>query len=176
MEKCVLVIAVLILPFADLTLGVGLTDVDGNTFSTSDGHVTLIVLTTQSGTNKAHLVADRTPDFCLGNPEYRMITVLIFEKKHSRPARMIFASLMRRRLDFEGLRLQSRYDKLKISRPARGDVSAVADFDGNTAKELGIEPAAGVFQVFVFGKRGELVKSWSDVPPADELSAALKQN
>jgi hypothetical protein len=155
---------------------INLVDVDGNTFSTSDGHVTIIVLTTQAGTGKARVVGDRTPDFCLGNPEYRMITLLVFEKQHSQATRMILASLMRRRLDFEGHRLQNRYNKLKIARPARRDVSAIADFDGTVAKQLGIEPAAGVFHVFVFGKNGELVKLWNDVPTQDELTAALKQN
>jgi len=65
---------------------------------------------------------------------------------------------------------------VKIARDARHDVSAVADFDGTIAKQLGAEPAPGLFRVFVFGKNGEILKQWNDVPAADELSAALKQN
>lgn len=155
---------------------INLADVDGNTFSTADGHVTILVLTTQAGTDKARAVGDRTPDFCLGNPGYRMVTVLVFEKKHSKPTRMLFSALIRRRLDSEGRRLQNRYDKLKIARDARRDVSAVADFDGTIAQRLGAESAAGLFHVFVFGKNGELIKQWNDVPDAEEFSAALKQN
>jgi len=167
-----------ILSFADLTVGekyrLSLTDVDGNTFLTADGHMTTIVLTTQSGIDKARTTGDRIPDFCLSNQTYRMITVLVFEKKHSKPTRLILTSLMRRRLDSEGHRLQNRYHNLQISRNARNDVSAVADFDGNVARQLGSEPAAGLFRILVFGKNGELIKEWSDVPAAEELSAALK--
>jgi hypothetical protein len=153
-----------------------LVDVDGNTFSIADGRTTILVLTSQAGTDKARAVGDRTPDFCLGNPAYRMVTVLVFEKKHSKPTRVILSALIRRRLDSEGHRLQNRYDKLKIVRNARRDVSAVADFDGAIARELGAEPAAGLFQVFVFGKKGELLKQWNEVPAADEFSAMLKPN
>jgi len=153
-----------------------LADVDGNTFSIGDGHITILVLTSQAGTDKARAVGDRTPDFCLGNPGYRMVTVLVFEKKHSKPARVILSALIRHRLDSEGHRLQNRYEKLKSVRDGRRDVSAVADFDGAIARELGLEPAADLFQVFVFGKKGELLKQWNEVQPADEFSAVLKQN
>lgn len=159
---------------ANLSAELNLTDVDGNVISMADGRITTVVLTTQAGTDKARAVGDRIPDFCLGNPMYRMITVLAFEKKHSNPTRAIFSALIRRRLDSEGHRLQNRYNKLKISRNARQDVSAVADFDGAITKQLGFEPIAGVFHVFVFGKNGELIKQWNDVPSAEELSAVLK--
>src|SRR5690242_11924044 len=85
---------------------INLVDVDGNTLSTGDGHITTIVLTTQAGIDKARAVGDRTPDFCLGNPAYRMITVLVFETNHNKPARAILSALIRRRLDAEGHRLQ----------------------------------------------------------------------
>lgn len=163
---------------ADLTVGqnyrISFVDVDGNALSTAGGHVTTLVLTTQAGVDRARTVGDRVPDFCLGNPTYRMITVVAFEKKHSKPTRMILRSLMRRRLDSEGHRLQDRYNKLKISGDARRDVSAAADFDGTITTQLGLQPEAGVFHVFVFGQNGELTKHWSDVPGAEELTAALK--
>lgn len=89
---------------------------------------------------------------------------------------MILTALIRRRLDGEGDRLQNRYDKLKISRDTRADVSTVADFDGTIAKQLGSEPGAGLFRIFVFGKGDELVKQSGDVPTAEDLSAVLKQN
>jgi len=165
---------------AELTVGqvyrINFVDVDGNAFSTADGHVTTIVLTAQPGVDRARTVGDRIPDFCLGSPTYRMITVVAFEKPHSKPTRMLMTSLMRHRLDSEGHRLQNRYDKLKIARNARLDVSAVADFDGAISTQLGSQRAAGLFHVFVFGRSGELIKQWEDVPSADELTAALKQN
>ncbi|HET9857934.1 MAG TPA: hypothetical protein VFP99_08875 [Chthoniobacterales bacterium] len=151
-------------------------DVDGNALSTADGRITTLVVINQSNIDKARAVGDRIPDFCLANSQYRMITVLAFEKQHSKPVRMIMTSLMRRRLDAEARRLQSRYDQLKIARNARQDVSAVADFDGTITKQVGAQPASTLFHVFVFGRNGELLRQWNDVPKAEELAAALKQD
>jgi len=184
MKRFVLFAAAICLPLssiiADLTIGqsyrISATDVDGNALSTADGHMTTVVLTTQSGIDKARAVGDRTPDFCLGNPIYRMITVVVFEKQHSKPTRMILSAVMRHRLDSEARLLQNRYTKLQIPRDARRDVFAVADFGGAIAKQLGSEPAAGLFRLFVLGKTGELIKEWSDIPSAEDLAAALKQN
>ena len=166
--------------FADLTVGqnyqISCVDVEGNTLSTADGHITTVVLTTQSGIDKARLVGDRSPDFCLGNPAFRLITVVAFEKPHSKPTRLLMRAVIRRRRDSEGRRLQARYDKLKIARDALRDVFCVPDFDGAITSQLGSQSGADLFRVFVFGKNGELIKQWTDVPSADELTAALKQN
>jgi hypothetical protein len=159
---------------ADAKYQINLADVDGNAFATADGHITTIVLTTQSGIDKARTVGDRTPDFCLGTPIYRMVTVLAFEKKHSKPICAILSSLIRRRLDTEGRRLQERYNKLKITRDARRDIFAVADFDGSVTRQFDAQPVAELFQVFVFGRNGELIKQWNNVPSAEELGSALK--
>jgi len=103
-----------------------------------------------------------------------MITVLAFETKHSKPIRMILTSLMRRRVDSEAQQLQTRYDRLKIARNARQDVFAVADFDGVVTTQLGSQPSAALFHLFVFGRKGELLKQWNDVPSAEELAAVLR--
>jgi hypothetical protein len=166
--------SILAQPTAGENYRINLVDVDGNALSTADGRITTLVLTNQLNIDKARAVGDRIPDFCLGNSNYRMITVLAFEKKHSKPIRMILTSLMRRRLDSEARRLQSRYDQLKIARNARQDVRAVADFDGTISTQLGAPSAAALFRVFVFGRNGELLKQWNDVPKAAELAAALK--
>jgi hypothetical protein len=89
---------------------------------------------------------------------------------------MILTSMMRRRVDSEARQLQTRYDRLKIGRNARQDVFAVADFDGAVTTQLGAQPTAALFHVFIFGRNGELVKQWSEVPSAEELAAVLKQN
>jgi hypothetical protein len=173
---CILPLSIL----ADLEVGkiyrISLTDVDGNSLSTADGHTSVLTLTNQANTERARAVADRIPDFCVGNPQYRMITILLFEKKHSKPVRAILGSLIRHRLDSEAKRLQTRYDNAKINRTARGDVFAVADFDGAVAAQLDAKFEAGLFRVFVFGKTGELLKRWNDVPTAEELAAALKRD
>ena len=174
---CILPLSIL----ADLEVSkiyrISLTDVDGNSLSTADGHTSVLILTNQTNIERARVVADRIPDFCLANPaNYRMFTVLAFEKKHSRPVQAIVRSLIRHRLDSEAKRLQTRYNDAKINRTARGDVFAAADFDGAVAAQLDAKFEAGLFRVFVFGKTGELLKQWNDVPTAEELAAALKRD
>jgi hypothetical protein len=150
------------------------TDVDGRTLSTSDGHVTIVVLTTTADREKARSVGDRVPDYCLGNPNYRMITVLNFTRKHTRIGRKIATMFVRHRLDEEAKRLQTRYDAKKIASNARSDIFAVADFDGTVSSQLGRQPEAIDFHVFVFGRNGELLQQWDDVPSAADLAAAVK--
>ena len=149
-------------------------DVDGNSFSIADDRINVLVVTSKANIDKAREVGDRTPDFCLANPKYRMVTVVEFESKHSMPIRAVIKSVIRRRLDSEAQRLQKRYQELKITRDARRDVFAVVDFDHAIATQLGLKPDAALFRVFVFGKGGQLIKQWSDVPSSDELGAALK--
>ena len=164
--------------FAELTVGqiygLNFVDVDGHTLSTTDGRVTVVVLTTQSDRDKARAVGDRVPEYCLGDPTYRMITVLNFQKKRSKPVRMILSALVRRRLDAEAQRLQPRYTAKKIAHDPRRDVFAVADFDGSVVAGLGARFDAGDFRVFVFGRNGELLQQWNDVPTAAQLAAVVK--
>jgi hypothetical protein len=149
-------------------------DVDGHTLSTADGHISVVVLATTADSEKARAVGDRAPEYCLGNPSYRMITVVNFTRKAHLLGRKIATILVRRRLNEEAKRLQPRYDAKKITRNARDDVFAVADFDGTVSSQLGGQPEATDFRVFVFGKDGELRKQWDNVPAADDLAAILK--
>jgi len=149
-------------------------DVDGRTLSTADGHVSVVVLATPVDSEKPRAVGDRTPGYCLGNPTYRMITVLNFTRKYTGFGRKIATMLVRRRLDQEAKRLQPRYDAKKITHNARGDLFAVADFDGTVSSQLGGQPGAADFRVFVFGKDGKLRRRWDNVPAANELAAVLK--
>ena len=152
------------------TYRINFADVDGNTLSTADGHITIVVLVNKANIDKAHAVGDRIPDFCLINPMYRMITVLAFEKNHSKLVRALLSSLMLRRVDSEARQLQARYDRLKITRNARQDVFAAADFDGAIITQLKSQWSAELFRVFVFGRNGELLKQWNDVPSGEELA------
>lgn len=147
-------------------------DVDGHKLSTADGHITVLVLTNKANSAKADLLGERVPNFCLGNPAYRMITLVEFDA-HSAGIRSFLTTLVRRRLDTEGRKLQGRYDANKIARMARSDVYAVVDFNGRAMAQLGdLGPAP--FRVLVIGKNGELLKQWTDVPGAEELAAVLK--
>ncbi len=149
-------------------------DVDGRALSTANGHVIVLVLTTREDLTRARAVGDHVPDYCLGNANYRMITVLNLRKRYTQLGRAIAMTLVRHRVDEEAKRLQTRYDAMKIAHPARQDIYVVADFGGMIAAQLGAEPGATPFHVFVFGQDGELLRQWDDVPSAKELAAVVK--
>jgi hypothetical protein len=158
------------------TYSISLVDVNGNKLSTSDGHVTIVVLTTTADWQKARTVGDNVPDFCLGNPGYQMITVIHFTGKHMAIGRRIATAFIRYRIQEASKRLQARYDAQKVSRDASGDIFVATDFDGTTASQLGQPTGANNFCVFVFGRTGELLAQWHDVPSANELADAMKSH
>jgi hypothetical protein len=149
-------------------------DTDGNKHSITDGHVTVIVLTTAADREKAHTVGDRVPEHCLGNPDYRMITIIRFARKHTVVGQRIATAVIRHRVSEEAKRLQFRYDGKKIARDARKDIFVATDFDGSVSSQLGEPNGATDFCVFVFGRKGELIAQWRGVPSAEQLAAAVK--
>jgi hypothetical protein len=168
------------MPFATLSSGssysISFDDINGNKLSTADGHVTIVVLTTTLNHEKARSVGDRVPDFCLGNPDYRMITVVHFTARHMPIGHRIATAFIRHRMREEAKRLQTRYDTLKISRDAARDIFVVTDFDGAVAAQFGETTGAKDFSVFVFGRTGELLAQWHGVPSADQLATVLKSS
>jgi hypothetical protein len=156
------------------TSAVEIVDLAGNKFSLKDGVVTELVFATTNEADRAQKVGDNTPDYCLGNPKYRMMTVLEFASHHSAPARAIINKFARRRADAAARNLQSRYDSLQLKREARLDVIVATDFDGAIAKPLEVSLGEHVFEVFVLNGKGNVVEHWSDVPARDALEAALR--
>jgi len=151
-------------------------DTEGNKLSTADGHVTIVVLTTTADHEKARTVGDRVPDFCLGNPEYRMITVIHFTRRHMTIGRRVATAFIRHRVREEAKRLQARYDAKGISRDASHDIFVVTDFDGTVASQLGESMGVSDFRVFVFGRTGKLLAQWQGVPSAADLAAVITQS
>lgn len=149
-------------------------DIDGDKLSTADGRVTVIVLTTPADREKARTVGDRIPERCLGNPNYRMITVIRFTRRHLAIGRRIATALVRHRVGEEAKRLQALYDGKEIKRDARQDVFVVTDFEGSVSSQLGEPEGATDFCVFVFGRNGELLAQWHGVPSAEQLAVAIK--
>jgi len=158
------------------THSISFVDIDGNKLSTADGHVTIVVLATPADREQARLVGDRVPDFCLGNPTYRMITIIHFTRRHMAIGRRVATAFVRHRVGEAAKRLQARYDALKISRDAKSDIFVVTDFDGTIASQFGQSPEATDFGVFVFGQSGELLAQWHSVPSTDELAAVMKKS
>ena len=156
------------------TYSLGFADIDGNKHSTAGGHVTVVVLATVTDREKARTVADRVPEYCLGNPDYRMITIIRFARQHTVIGRRIATALIRHGVNEEARRLQARYDGKGIKRDARKDIFIVTDFDGSVSSQLGEAEGATDFCVFVFGRNGELIAQWRGVPSAEQLAAAVK--
>ena len=152
---------------------VKLTNVDGRPLSTADGHITILVLAARKDVDKARLIGDRTPERCLGNPNFRMITVLHFPNGTSRPGRFLYTALIRQRVDAEARKLKPRYLAKKLAADPRRDVHVVADFDGRTASQFGIDPDQ--FRVLILGPDGALLREWSEMPSAEQLARALPE-
>jgi hypothetical protein len=166
------------------TYSISFVDLDGNKLSTADGHVTVLVVATTADWEKARDVGERVPDYCLGNPDYRMITIIRFIRKHGPIVRKIAMAVVKHRVSEEAKRLQNRYDTNKIMRDARQDIFTVTDFDGTVSSQLGELAAASPsdggpggatdFCVFVFARNGELLAQWHGVPAAKQLAAVVK--
>ena len=150
-------------------------DVDGNTLSTSDGHVSIFAVVTRRSEGKARATSERVPEHCIGNPRYRYITLVNFQRGLARPLHGMTRAVIRGRLDSEAKRLQPKYDARKIKREARRDLYVVADVDGSAVSQLGFSAESNEIAVFVFNGSGKLVQRWGDVPPADALARAIVQ-
>ena len=149
-------------------------DINGNKLSTADGHVTVLVVSTTADREKARAVGDRVPDYCLGNPTYRMITIIRFTSRHTVIGRRVATALIRHRVREEAKQLQTRYDSQKIARDASSDIFVVADFDGTASSHLDGLGEAPTFHVLVFARDGKLLAQWTDVPSAKQLAEVLK--
>jgi hypothetical protein len=148
-------------------------DVDGNTLSTTDGHVMIVTVVTRANEDNAQAVADHVPDRCVGDPKYRYVTLVNFEGKIMGPLRGLTRTIIRQRLDAEGRKLKPEYDAKRITRDPRKDIFVVADFDGSAVKQLGLTPENAALEVFVFDPRGKLIERWNAVPPEDSLAKAI---
>ena len=149
------------------------TDVDRHQLSTSDGHATIITVLTRKDEQKAEQVGDRVPDICLGDPKFRLITVVNFQRGIFPLLQGMINAIIRSRMDSAAKDLQKTYTARKLTRDPRSDIFVVADFDGKAVTQLGIAPTSSEFAVFVFDGRGRLVQRWKDVPSAEALAAAV---
>jgi hypothetical protein len=120
-------------------------------------------------------VGERISQITFGDPKFRLITLVNFQQNIMPPLRGMVSAVIRHRLDDEAKDIQKSYAARHINRKARDDIFVVADFDGKTVAQLGIEPVSPEFAVFVFDGRGRLVRRWSDVPSPEMLAQALKE-
>lgn len=149
------------------------TDVEGRQFSLHDGRATLLTVATRDTEPKAHRVGNLVPDPYIGHPHYRCVTVINFQNQIRPFLRRIIAAFVRLRFRSETDAAKPRYATRKIAHSPHADLFAVADFDGEAVRQLGMQPASNEFAVFVFNGRGRVIRNWSDVPTRDELARAL---
>ena len=150
-----------------------LRDVDGSNLKTDAGHVTIITVVTRQNEQQARAVAAMVPDRCIGDPKYRYITLVNFQRKISPVFQGITNTVIRRRLDAEAKRLEPDYTARKLTRDPRRDIFVVADFDGAAVGQLGLAPTAHAVAVFVFNGEGKLIARWTGVPPEGALAKAI---
>ena len=151
------------------------TNVDRHQLSTADGRITIITVVNRRDEAKAQTVGDRVSKITLGDPKFRLITLVNFQQNILLPLRGMVSAVIRHRLDLEAKEVQKSYAERHINRNARDDIYVVADFDGKAVSQLGINPISPEFAVFVFDGRGRLVRRWNDVPSAEMLAQALKE-
>ncbi|MGI8435744.1 MAG: hypothetical protein ACR2NX_02410 [Chthoniobacterales bacterium] len=172
--------AALCLPAAELATGnihaLTFEDVDGGAISTADGHVTIITVVTRQNEAKARRVADLVPDRYVGDPKYRYVTLVNFQRKLAGPFQGLTRAIIRNRLDAEAKTLRPDYATKHLSRDPRKDLHVIADFDGSAVARLGLPVASNQVAVFLFGVKGKLLARWNDVPPGDALPSALAKS
>ena len=162
-------------PVVGKTYAFNMVDVDGRTLSTHDGHITVLAIVSRPEVDKARSVGNRVPERCLGNPAARMITVIRFDQTKNSISRYLFTRLIRRRLDSEASELKQRYLAKHLTSDPRSDVYAVADFDGQMTSTFNLPPGLNQFRVLILSGNGELLRSWAEVPTAQQLDAAIPQ-
>lgn len=151
------------------------TDVDRHQLSTADGHVTIITVLTRKDEEKAEQVGERVPDVYLGDPKYRLITLVNFQRSIFPLFQGMINAIIRNRMDAEANELQKTYSAKHLTRNPRSDIFVVADYDGKAVAQLGINTSSAEFAVFVFDGRGRLVRRWNDAPSAEALAQALNE-
>ncbi len=124
---------------------------------------------------KAQAIGDRVTQITLGDPRYRLVTLVNFQQNILPPLRGLVSAVIRHRLDVESKDIQKMYADRHINRNARDDVFVIADFDGKAVMQLGINPLSPEFAVFVFDGKGRLVRRWNDVPSLEALMQAIKE-
>ena len=150
-----------------------LRDVDGNNLVTADGNVTIITVVTRENEEQARAVAAAVPPRCIGDPKYRYITLVNFQRKIAPIFRGLTNTIIRRRLDAEAKELKPKYAARQLTRDPRRDVFVVADFDGTAVGQLGLSPTSSDVAVFVFNGEGKLIERWTGVPPEGALAQAI---
>jgi hypothetical protein len=151
------------------------TDVDGDRLSACDGHVTIVTIMTRRDEAKARAVGDNVPHQYLGDPHFRLITVVHLQDRLSSLFPSLTLALIRHRMDVEARRIQPIYTAKHLRRDARDDMFVVADFEGEIAVSSGEASSLDEFAVFVFNQAGQVIRRWSDAPSSEQLRAALEE-
>ena len=147
------------------------TDIDGRPLATDDGHVLLLVMINREDEAKAQQLGDAVPGRFIGNPNYRVVTVVHLDDVISNSLRPFTCMLLRRHRETHIADMRKVYQARHLKSDPAADIFAVGDFDGAISKQLNVQ--GNQFAVFVFGRNGRLFGNWSDIPTVESLSAAM---
>jgi len=147
-------------------------DVDRHRLSTSDGHVTLLVVIDRDTEALARTLGDRVPSQFIGKSALRMITVVRFESLKGRAFRYVANALIRKHRDAHIADMRAVYGAKQIARDPRDDIFVVADYDAAISNQLHLAQTTK-FAAFLFGRDGRLFSRWNQVPSAEVLASAM---
>lgn len=148
-------------------------DVNGNTVSLANGHVTVVSIVNRGNQHDARVVADRVPRRYYGDERLQMIVVGTLQKKIPGLFHNFVLALFRRRVELEARRLQPIYQSRAVKRDPRGDIHLVPDFTGDEAARFDVPISDNRLRVYLLGRDGRVLADWRRIPESEEMAAAL---
>jgi len=149
------------------------TDADGHrVVLNAKGTVTAVISSspdTQDRTREAGALLDPRR----GRKDFRLAIVVDLRDSLAGIVPDFVKSQIRSNLDTEAKRLVPFYRKNGNPGNPRPDLVAIPDFDGKLVDALGWDPDDDKLRVSVYGRDGQLVKSWTDLKKPAELDAAV---
>lgn len=150
------------------------TDADGVERTLNQtGRVNVIIYSNPSVQDRTR-AAGKSLDPFQGKESFRSVVVVDLRGTMADWAPGYTVRRMVRDLNTEAERIRPAYEKNGNQGDPRKDVSAVADFKGETCDALDWDKPANQLRVIVFGKSGAKVKEWSDLKDYAQMTKTVK--
>jgi hypothetical protein len=150
-----------------------LTDVDGNTVSLADGHITVVTIVTRANQHDGRFLGERIPHRYYGNENLRLLVVVNLQRKFFAVLHGFVDGFVRHRLDLEAKRLRPIYEANKVTHDPRHDLHVVTDFESRQSVAFGVPAESSNTVVIVLGRGGEELARWSKLPESEVLADVL---
>jgi hypothetical protein len=137
------------------------------------GQVTVIVYSNPEVQDRTRQTG-RALDPFQGREDFRSIVVVDLRGTMADWAPGYTIRRMVKDLDQEALRVTPAYREKGNKTNPRPDLSAVADFKGETCLQLGWEKPVNQLRVLIFDKKGKKYREWGDLKNFNELAHAVQ--